>query len=238
MATYNGEKYVRHQISSILNQIASEDELIISDDSSTDGTVQAILEINDPRIRLFTDMKFRDPIRNFQHALSHASGAFIFLADQDDVWMEHKYETLIKLLGSYDLVISDSKIVDEDLNVVHPSFFEYFNSRPGIVRNMVKSAYYGSCMAFNRDILSKALPFPLTKEIGHDLWIGLVAEMTGKVLFYKEPLILYRRHNNAFTPLEVGKSKRKISQKIYGRYVMITEVIRFFIKQNLKWKKG
>ena len=236
MATYNGGKFILEQINSILEQITVEDELIISDDSSTDDTIELLQNLTDPRVKVLIGNKFRDPIKNFQNALSHAVGDYIFLADQDDIWVKSKYQDMMQLLTEYDLVISDSMIVDEQLQVLHPSFFDYFKSGKGVLKNMIKSSYYGSCMAFKKRVLTAALPFPDTKEIGHDLWIGLVAELTGTVYFYKKPLLLYRRHQSAFTPVNVGKSKRTKKQMIYGRMVMIKEVGRFLIKNILKWK--
>lgn len=230
MATYNGEKFIVEQLYSILQQIHQDDELVISDDGSTDQTVSLIESVNDPRIKLLTGNTFRDPIKNFQHALQHCGGQYIFLSDQDDVWMDHKYEWMLEKLKAYDLVISDSQIVDKELNLLYPSFFDYFKSGKGILKNIIKSSYYGSCMAFNRKVLVSSLPFPDTKEIGHDLWLGLVAELKYSVLFYKEPLLQYRRHNNAFTPENVGKSKRKISQMVYGRIIMLREIMKFLIK--------
>lgn len=237
MASYNGEKFIREQIVSILHQLMPDDELIISDDGSTDSTIAVILEFNDPRIRLFTDHKFRDPIKNFQYALKQSAGDYIFLSDQDDVWLENKYIQMLRLLNQYDLVISDSVIVNEKLELIHPSFFKYFNSGPGLVKNILKCCYYGSCMAFSRKVLLKAIPFPNTKEIGHDLWLGLVAELTGKVCFYEQQLVLYRRHSNAFTPLEVGKSKRTKYQMLAGRLKMIEEVLKFYIINKLNGKR-
>jgi len=236
MATYNGGKFILEQINSILEQITVEDELIISDDSSTDDTIELLQNLTDPRVKVLIGNKFRDPIKNFQNALSHAVGDYIFLSDQDDIWVKSKYQDMMQLLTEYDLVISDSMIVDEQLQVLHPSFFDYFKSGKGVLKNMIKSSYYGSCMAFKKRVLTAALPFPDTKEIGHDLWIGLVAELTGTVYFYKKPLLLYRRHQSAFTPVNVGKSKRTKKQMIYGRMVMIKEVGRFLIKNILKWK--
>ena len=237
LASYNGEKYISVQIDSILSQLKPNDELIISDDGSTDRTLEIISAIKDPRIKVFSGNTFRDPIRNFQNTLSKAKGNYIFLSDQDDIWMPDKYEKMLTELKHFDLVISDSKIVDEDLNVIEDSFFSYFNSGPGIIKNLIKSSYYGSCMAFSKEILKKALPFPDTKEIGHDLWIGLVAEMTGSISFMKQQLILYRRHTSAFTPVEVGKSKRTKKQMLRGRIIMIKEILKFTIKNSL-WKRG
>jgi glycosyltransferase involved in cell wall biosynthesis len=199
MATYNGGKYIQAQLDSILSQLEQNDELVISDDSSSDNTVEIIRSIPDPRIKLFAGNMFRDPIKNFQNCLQQSSGKYIFLSDQDDVWIEGKYKKMTTLLNEYDLVISDSIIVDEKLNQIEPSFFKFFGSGKGVIKNIGRSAYYGSCMAFTRKLLQMSLPFPESKEIGHDLWIGLIGELTGRVLFYEEPLLLYRRHDSAFT---------------------------------------
>ena len=227
MATYNGEKFIKEQIESILSQIGIADELIITDDGSTDHTVDIVKSFKDSRIKLFTGNQFKDPIKNFQFALEQSNGECIFLSDQDDVWLENKYDLMLSQLQKYDLVISDSQIVDDELNLIHPSFFDYFKSKKGLIKNIIKSSYYGSCMAFKRRVLEAALPFPDTKEIGHDLWLGLVAELKYSVLFFKVPLIKYRRHGGAFTPVEVGRSKRSFYQMVLGRFIMIKWVLKF-----------
>ncbi len=238
MATYNGATYIHQQITSILSQFHDEDELIISDDSSTDGTLACIKSINDRRICLYANNYFRDPIKNFQNALSYAKGDIIYLSDQDDIWLPDKYEETNALLQEHDLVISDSIITDENLKPLNQSFFAYMKSGKGLLKNVFRSTYYGSCMAFKRTLLETALPFPDTKEIGHDLWIGLVAEMTGTVFFYQKPLILYRRHSSSFTSTGVAKSKRTLTQQIKGRVIMMTEIIKFYLNYKLKWKRG
>ena len=238
IASFNGEKYIQEQLFSILKQLDTKDEVIISDDSSTDNTIEVIKNIIDPRIKLFVNNTFRDPIKNFQNALINAQGDYIFLSDQDDVWLSDKYKEMVKLLNIYDLVISDSIIVDEQLKTLHPSFFKYFNSGKGILKNMIKSSYYGSCMAFRKEVLYAAIPFPDTKEIGHDLWLGLVAEILGTVYFYPKPLLLYRRHHTAFTPVNVGRSTRTKYQMLVGRIIMVRELLKFYVRNKLKWKKA
>jgi glycosyltransferase involved in cell wall biosynthesis len=232
MATYNGAKYIKAQLDSILKQLDPNDEIVISDDSSDDDTVDIIRSLADARIKLHVGNTFKDPIKNFQNCLQMASGQYIFLSDQDDVWMEGKYIKMRALLHVYDLVISDSIIVDENLKMIKPSFFKYFGSGKGIIKNITRSGYYGSCMAFTSKLLKRALPFPDTKEIGHDLWIGLVGELTGKVLFYKQPFLLYRRHDATFTHTGLGKSRRSTYQKLRGRVIMLKEVVRFLIRRG------
>lgn len=236
IATYNGEKFIKDQLDSIVKQLNEEDEIIISDDSSTDKTSEILKSYakNNKRIKLFLDQTFRDPIQNFQNALTHANGEYIYLSDQDDIWMDNKIKTVNSYLSKYDLVIHDSIVTDEALNQLHPSFFSYFGSKKGILKNVVKSSYYGSCMAFRKNLLTKALPFPKTKEIGHDLWLGLVAELTGNVLFLPEPYLLYRRHSDTFTMRGLGGKKRSLFQMIRGRIIMMIEILKFLF--HLLWK--
>ncbi len=232
MATYNGELFIKEQIDSILEQLGANDELIISDDGSKDGTIDIINAIGDSRIRVLHG-NFRNVIKNFENALSAASGEYIFLADQDDVWVEGKVARTLELLQEADLVVSDSYIVNERLEVLYNSFFDLYSSGKGLLKNISKSTYFGSCMAFRQRLLKRSLPFPDTREIGHDLWIGLVGEMTGKVLFVKEPLIRYRRHSAAFTSAGLSKSNRSLFIKLKGRVIMIREIAKFYLNYKL-----
>jgi len=232
MATYNGEKYIREQIESILRQIGKTDELVISDDGSKDTTIDIVKEYakNDLRVKLFHNTGRHKAIGNFENALRNCKGEYIFLADQDDVWIEKKYKVTLDLLKKYDVIVSDSKVVDSELNVLKESFFEIHNSRPGILKNIKKSMYYGSCMAFNRKMMEKALPFPPTEEIGHDLWIGLVGEIFGKVYFLQEPLILYRRHEDVHCSI-LSRSTRPIYKQIWGRIVILWYVVKLLFSK-------
>lgn len=239
IATHNGEKYIEEQLRSILSQISDNDEVVVSDDGSTDDTLDIIQNFHDGRIKILHSTA-HNTIRNFENALTHSQGDIIFLADQDDVWLPDKYSECLKYLQDYDLVVSDASVTDESLNIVYPSFFKHFGCGKGIFKNIFMSTYFGACMAFKRDILTYSLPFPEDKEIGHDLWIGLVAEMRGKVLFLQKPLILYRRHEHAFTNIstKLNRSNRTLFQKINGRIIMLKHVIMFYIKYKLSCKQA
>ncbi|MBC9910588.1 glycosyltransferase family 2 protein [Chitinophaga varians] len=239
LASYNGEDHIHEQIKSILDELGPDDELVISDDGSTDSTISIIEAFHDPRIRVLHHQNSSGrPTENFQHALKNAKGDFIFLADQDDVWLPGKCRKMIALLQQYDLVVSNSIVVDENLQPIHPSFFDFLGSGKGIVKNAIKNSYYGSCMAFTKRVLQLSLPFPASREIGHDVWIGLVAEVVGKVLFHDEPLILYRRHNSTFTLAGMNqKSQRSFVVKVWSRVVMLSTIIKFQLNYKL-WKKG
>ena len=83
-------------------------------------------------------------------------------------------------------------------------------------------------MLFKRKILEEVLPIPNNKEIGHDLWIGLISEKYYKVKFIDEKLIYFRRHSNNVTT--INKSKRNIRKKIIGRYIILKELFRRYKK--------
>jgi len=229
IASYNGEKYIKEQITSILLQLSKEDELIISDDSSSDTTIQIIESINDSRIVLLKDQTFHSHVYNFENALKHAKGEYLFLSDQDDIWMPHKLETMLRLLENCDLVLSDAVMVDKRMQLINESFFSFHHSSKGILKNLYKNSYLGCCMGFNRHILNIALPFP--KDINmHDWWIGLIGEIYGEICFSDEKLVKYRRHQDALTPMD-RKSNNSFLKKIGFRIAMIKGLLFRVFKQ-------
>lgn len=197
LATYNGEKYIIEQINSILLQLSNKDEVIISDDNSTDDTLNLIKSIGDKRIKIFINDLGQGYTRNFENAIKKSSGKFIFLCDQDDVWMENKVSTMMSALQRVDLVVSDALICDGLLNPTLGSHFELHSTRSGFLPNFIMTRYIGACMAFKREILAKVLPFPPNSKLcAHDYWITNVAEMYFKVELIATPLIKYRRHGS------------------------------------------
>ncbi|WP_461789351.1 glycosyltransferase family 2 protein [Pedobacter sp.] len=226
MATYNGEKYILPQLKSILSQLSKDDEVIISDDCSTDHTLEMIKSLNDSRIVISSGKRFANPIFNFENALRQATGNYIFLSDQDDIWEDHKVYTLInEMKKGADLVISDCKIVDENLELVHPSYFQFNGSRPGILKNIIKNSYMGCCMAFTKKLLEECLPFPSYLPM-HDSYLGLTAEMKFKVSFVNEALILHRKHQGNASASAIGKSKFSVFQKISFRINLLKALIK------------
>lgn len=195
MATYNGEKYLKEQIDSILKNLTDSDELIISDDGSTDQTSSIVKEYQKKysQIKLIEGPK-NGIKQNFVNAISHCKGKYIFLSDQDDIWLENKVNSILPLFLENDLVVHDCIIVDSSLNEIEPSFFEYRGSGKGIFKNIYKNTYIGCCMAFKRELVEFILPIPNNIEM-HDQWIGIITEKTKKkVNFLQEKLIKYRRH--------------------------------------------
>ncbi|EOH92728.1 hypothetical protein UAW_02767 [Enterococcus haemoperoxidus ATCC BAA-382] len=199
IATYNGEKYLEEQLDSILPQMDSCDELIISDDGSKDTTLDIIKRYiaQDHRIKFFRGPG-KGVIANFEFAINQSQGEFIFLADQDDVWLPEKVQTTLDFFAAQpkiDLVISDLVIVNEHLEVIEPSYFEYRKVRLGFLHNIVKNKYIGAGMAFRSRLKTRILPIP-AKVPMHDMWIGLIAAYRNKSALIPQKLTLYRRHSN------------------------------------------
>lgn len=219
MGTKDGATFIGEQLESILPQLNSTDEIIISDDCSVDDTLKIIRAFKDPRIRILDSTEERGITRNFEASLMTSRGDFIFLADQDDIWIPGKIKIMGNALKEYDLVVSDCKLVDDTLRTQNDSFYNVNKSGRGLVKNLIKNSYMGSCMAFTRKLKDRALPFPTDLPI-HDFWIGLIAEMYFKVLFLPDVLVLHRWHSlNATTS---GKqSGQSINQKLVDRYRMV-----------------
>ena len=167
MASYNGAEYIKEQINSILDNLSKDDELIISDDGSTDKTIQFIQEYEkkDTRIRCIQGPK-NGIKKNFENAISHCQGEYIFLSDQDDIWRKDKVSLVLKAFEEQgcSLVMHDAQVVNaKDMSVIMPSFFAYRKSKAGAFANIWKNSYMGCCMAFKSEIKKYILPIP--KEI-------------------------------------------------------------------------
>lgn len=208
LATYNGAKYLRQQIESILCQLSENDELIISDDQSTDGTKDLIDSFNDPRIKLYVNDIKGGIAKNFENALKRAEGDYIFLSDQDDIWMKDKVRTVVGELRNVDCVLHNAELIDSEGNFLHSNLFSIYNTRTGYLNNLIRNTFVGCCMAFRKEILNEILPIPIHITM-HDMWIALISEKKGKTCLISENLIFYRRHDsNASTTSHKSKFSR------------------------------
>lgn len=197
MASYNGQAYIRQQIESILSQLGADDELVVVDDASTDGTAGVVSSHEDPRIRLIRQPVNVGYTRNFERALREARGKYIILSDQDDIWLPGRVEAAMDALRDSDYVLTNCKTTNENLEVIRESWFEDFAIQGGFVRQLFRSRYLGCCAAFRAEILPAILPFPPRPDlVEHDTWIASVAELYFRVRLVDEPLILYRRHSS------------------------------------------
>lgn len=215
MATYNGEKFILPQITSILSQLSEEDEIIISDDGSTDNTVSIIQGINDSRIKLIYNKGNHGFISNFENALNKATGKYIFLSDQDDIWEHGKLEMCIQQLQKYKLVVHDALLIDQNNKYLGKNYFETLHQHSNFLYNLYKTRFLGCCMAFKAEILQECLPFP-KKIVGHDYWIGMYTlfKYPQETYFFNKPLIKYRRHGN-----NVSSSSEKSNNSFFFKLI-------------------
>jgi glycosyltransferase involved in cell wall biosynthesis len=228
MASFNGEAFIGEQIASILPQLLEGDELVISDDSSTDNTLDVVGSFDDKRIRVLAGNTFHDPIRNFENAIARSSGDVIILSDQDDVWLENKLAVIrthfIQPGRPVRTLVSDGYLIDESGTAKEGCLFSAFrtgrfrNSRSGrgIIRNIYDNTYMGCCMAFSRELLKVALPFPKGIPM-HDSWLGLLGEIYGSVEFLPVKTIKYRLHqqNRSLRRVRIGQRLRWRMSLVY-----------------------
>ncbi len=229
MATYNGEKYLKKQLDSVLKNLTECDELIISDDGSSDRSVRILTEYAQKykQIRILKGPQ-RGVVKNFENALQNVNGEFVFLCDQDDEWEEDKVKMVIEqfeLNKDICLIIHDAVVIDSNGKKINSSFFSIRSSKSGFIKNIYKNSYIGCCMAFKKQLLDCILPIPEKVEM-HDWWIGLLAECEGKSLFINDKLIKYRRHENNVSKME----HYGLSRMIKNRCVMLF----YIIKRRLK----
>lgn len=214
LATYNGEKYIKEQVESILNQTYENIQIIISDDCSTDKTRQVLKEYeNNEKIKIFYQEKNLGYVKNFEFLLKQVESNLYMLSDQDDVWKKEKVEKSVEKIESekLDLVFGDLEVVDENLNTLYKSYNRYMHLIHKIKKYQkdYRLQYLYNCMTgctiiSRKNWIDKVLPFPTnSKYMIHDYWLGLVIALNGKVGYIEEPYILYRQHGKN----QVGSKK-------------------------------
>lgn len=228
MATYNGGKFIRAQLLSILLNIDSNDELIISDDGSTDETVEIIKEFQRKYgfIKLYKNIHKKGPVGNFETAIENCTKDFIFLSDQDDVWYFNKKKKIISIFNAnpnVQLVLHNAYIFNNSKKKVTGDLFSKLGYRKSIIGLIIKNPYIGCCMAFRKSLKVQILPFPDYSLIYiHDWWIAICAIKVGKTAYIQDKLILYRIHENN----NIGFNKTDLFFKIKKRLNIIKCIIK------------
>ncbi len=223
MATCQGERWIGKQLQSILDQLEAHDEIVVADAQSTDRTLEIVRDLCGDKARLFTGIRRGDVPATFEVALSACKGNFIFLSDQDDVWLPGKVDECCDALsGTKPLVLHDARILGPDQQILSESFFRSRTIETGFWHNLWRPGFLGCAMACKPELLSKALPFPASLPM-HDWWLGLLAERTGGVARISKPLIHHLRHgsNANFDP---NASPYSYVRRISFRWRMWREV--------------
>ena len=229
IATYNGEKYIKEQLDSIINQLDKNDEIIISDDGSSDNTLKIIESYNDSRIFLYKN-SFKNVVLNFEFAIDKSTGDYIFLSDQDDIWHKDKVKSFMECFlknSNVTLLISDFQIIDQNgLNL--DGVYNKNEFSTSLVKNVIINNFIGCAMAFTSSTKNAIMPFP--KNIAmHDWWIGTCSKLYGEINFIDKKLHFYRRHGSNLTT-EVGA---KVGTKIKWRLNLIANLIIRYFKLKL-----
>lgn len=217
MATYNGGRFLKQQMESILRQLSADDEVVVSDDGSSDDTLSVLESFGDSRIKVYNN-SFHSPVKNFEFAISQAKGDIIITSDQDDVWLDGRVDEVVKMHQEegVTLVICKAQTVNADGKVLRESFFADENPvAHSLIHNLYKNPYLGCCLSMKRELLPYALPYP-ERIAMHDIWMGLVAQRYFSVAYYGErPLVQYRRYGLNFTSLHHHSFCHKVKYRLY-----------------------
>ena len=211
LAVYNGEKYLKEQLNSIINQTYQDFNIIIRDDGSTDDSFDIIKEFTllyPEKIKIVEGKPSGSAKNNFFELMNHTNSDYIMFCDQDDVWLKNKIELTLSKMKEFEnthgkhtplLCHTDLKVVDENLNTIHPSFYKMqkFNiSKTSLNYAMVQNIVTGCTIMINKPLLDIAKGTNSENIIMHDWWLFLIASAFGKVEAINTPTMLYRQHEN------------------------------------------
>lgn len=232
MASYGGQSFIGAQIASILEQLRGDDELVIVDDASPDGTVSVIRAIEDPRIRLIEQAENAGYVRTFEHALSEATGEFLLLADQDDLWAPGRVDAMCEALHGADVVASNLDLLEVTDRGAR-STGEAIAGPLGItawrlprvgsqtpVRNSLGvlaglMPYFGCAMGMTRSFATTVvLPFPQWLYESHDLWIALTGNIAGRVTHIDDVTTYRRLHDANASPAKPRSLGRVLRSRV------------------------
>ena len=214
LSTYNGERFLKKQLDSILSQTYTEWRLLVRDDGSSDNTNAILKEYhqkNSQKIIIFPNNINQNigVIKSFEFLLQQSNNEYIMFCDQDDIWLPNKIEISFNTIKELEVKHSSSTpiaihsnltLIDENENLLHNSFWQFANIRPNILNTNIKflaisNSATGCTMMINKALKNIVLPFP-EKVYMHDMLIALIACKHGILHPIYQPLILYRQHNN------------------------------------------
>lgn len=237
LAAWNGEKYLREQMESLLGQTNQEFTILISDDCSTDRTPEIISEYESrfpDRVKSLKNLKPSGSARNnFFRLLKAASDEYLMFCDQDDIWLPDKVEVTFKEMKKMEnvwgrdmplLVHTDLSVTDQAGTVVYPSMARY--QKIGVYDNrtshyLVENNITGNTMMINRSLKDLMADIPKTCVM-HDWWLGLMASCFGKISYIDRPLVLYRQHGSNQVGAKSGmkqlSERRNSREKVRENY--------------------
>lgn len=219
VCTYNGENYIREQLTSILSQSILPEHVIIGDDGSTDKTLEICVEtLRSSGIKYTISVNSTNLgyAKNFMKHARMCNSPIIFFSDQDDVWKQDKiYVSSAYINHNIDglLFFSDATITDNNLQHLNLTLWE-ISSTPALSKigfyDELHVRYFvtGATMAIRKSLL-KDCPDP-PGDVPHDAWLSIVASLRGVIIPIPKKLILYRQHDAN----QLGAKKRTVYEKL------------------------
>ncbi|MGV3459684.1 MAG: glycosyltransferase family 2 protein [Flavobacterium sp.] len=227
LCTYNGEKFIRQQLDSILRQTLAVNEIIICDDVSTDSTPKILEEYRSrfpDIIKLHVNEHNLRSTKNFQKAVNLCTGDYIFCSDQDDIWLEDKAEKIIAIFNEnpkLEGIFSDAALIDDNGEVFTKkslwdsvNFFEKLYPKPVDLFEIMTSKgnmVTGATFCFKKEVKDFIFPFPSFKYIYHDEWIALLLAARGTLGYTPEKLTHYRIHSAQQVGATAGDMAKSIA---------------------------
>ena len=249
LATYNGEKYLKEQLDSILMQTYSNFRLLISDDCSNDSTKDILKEYEqkDNRIKVFYQEKNLGYVKNFEFLLGKVENKIYALSDQDDIWLPEKIEKAIENINynNSDLYFSDLILIDETGKEISKSFWK----EKGFYKKIKKDKNYkglllnnyitGCTIVSKKELLKYVLPIPKnTKYMIHDYWIAIVTALKGKICYDTNCYIKYRQHGNNQVGSEMKSKKLDSLEEIRDLFIDVKiEHFKVFVEYKEQFKE-
>ncbi|WP_017942194.1 MULTISPECIES: glycosyltransferase family 2 protein [unclassified Thioalkalivibrio] len=197
LASFNGERYIKEQLQSFLDQTRLPDEVVISDDASTDGTMEIVRRFQDSapfEVKVIQGRGRQGFVANFNRALAATTGDLVFLSDQDDVWFSNKLEAMeatAKTEKDAWLLMCDAALVDHNLEGTGLTRIVQI-ANAGLP---LEDHAMGCCCAIRREFLDLAMPIPANFK-SHDVWFVRIADGLGRKHVSRAVLQYYRRHGN------------------------------------------
>lgn len=233
MAVYNGEKYLRQQIDSIIPMLSNDDELVISYDNSKDSTLTIINDyaIKYPNVHIYNNVFKKGVSGNFTNAAVHCRGKYILFSDQDDIWLDDKINKMVKAIEetNADLVIHDGFITNADLVCYQKTLHQLNSASASPFKNFIKGRFLGCCMCFRKETMKYVLPFPdITSNFPHDIFATIMVGLRGKIIILSDILIKHRLHEGNETP----KKRYPIFIIIYNRIILLFEIIKRLLRKK------
>jgi len=215
LCTYNGSKYLKKQLNSILNQTYAIDEIVIVDDCSTDSTIQILKEYEQRynNIRIFFNKKNLGSNLSFKYAISLSSNDYTALCDQDDIWHKNKIQIQMNsiLNSNFDVklkplvVFHDLCLIDENENLINKSFWELHNFNVDnftFKKLLIKNIVTGCTCLINKRMKEEIIKCDMNYIFMHDYLIALIGYGFGNFIVIKQQLIDFRSHSSSVTEKE------------------------------------